>query len=46
MRVELAAAAAAVPALLEALGDRIASVTVGHPTLLDVFLRKTGREWQ
>jgi ABC-2 type transport system ATP-binding protein len=46
VRVELAAAAAAVPALLEALGDRIASVTVGYPTLLDVFLRKTGREWE
>lgn len=46
VRVETEGAAAHVPALLEKLGARAAAISVGRPTLLDVFLRKTGRAWE
>ena len=45
VRVETEGAAGRLPALLGTLGDRAASVSVGRPTLLDLFLQKTGREW-
>ena len=38
--------AALVPEVLRAFGDDVASVTVGRPTLEDVFLAKTGRSFE
>ena len=34
-----------IPRLLETFGDRIDSVTIGRPTLLDVFVLKTGHRF-
>lgn len=46
VRFECENGAEAVAPILDSFGDRVASVTVGKPTLLDVFLRKTGREFE
>jgi len=46
VRVEAEGGAALVPLLVAELGERAASITVGRPTLLDVFLHETGREWE
>jgi len=35
-----------VPQLLEAFPGRIESVTVGRPSLEDVFVRRTGRRFE
>jgi ABC-2 type transport system ATP-binding protein len=43
VRVETADGAALVAEAMRALASDVASVTVGRPTLEDVFLRKTGR---
>ena len=43
VRVETSDGAVLVSEILRAFGDGVASVTVGRPTLEDVFLRKTGR---
>lgn len=45
LRVERGGGAAFVPALLDAFPGRIASVTVGPPTLEDVFVKKTGHRF-
>ncbi|MGH9535016.1 MAG: ATP-binding cassette domain-containing protein [Terriglobales bacterium] len=45
VRIERARAHEFVPALMEAFGPQIRSVTVARPTLEDVFLRRTGQRW-
>jgi ABC-2 type transport system ATP-binding protein len=46
VRVESKDGGAIVAAVLRAFAADVASVTVGRPTLEDVFLRKTGRSFQ
>jgi ABC-2 type transport system ATP-binding protein len=46
VRAETKDGAALVPEVLRAFGDDVASVTVGRPTLEDVFLTKTGRRFE
>jgi ABC-2 type transport system ATP-binding protein len=46
VRVEAPDGAALVQRLMAELGPELASVTVGKPTLEDVFLRRTGREFR
>jgi ABC-2 type transport system ATP-binding protein len=46
VRAETKDGAALVPEVLRAFGDDVASVTVGRPTLEDVFLTKTGRHFE
>lgn len=43
VRLERSEAHVLVPRLVEAFPDRIDSITVGRPTLLDVFAQRTGR---
>jgi ABC-2 type transport system ATP-binding protein len=45
IRVETAAGRVLVPRLLEAFPDRIDTLTLGRPTLLDVFVRRTGKRF-
>lgn len=45
VRIERPRAHEFVPALMEAFGAEIRSVTVARPTLEDVFLRRTGQRW-
>jgi ABC-2 type transport system ATP-binding protein len=45
LRIEAPRAHTLVPRLLEAFPDRIASVTLGRPTLLDVFVHRTGHRF-
>ena len=45
IRIETAAGRTLVPRLLEAFPDRIDALTLGRPTLLDVFVRRTGRRF-
>lgn len=45
VRIERAQAHEFVPALMDAFGPQIRSVTVARPTLEDVFLRRTGQRW-
>lgn len=45
VRAETTDGAALVPEVLRAFGEDVASVTVGRPTLEDVFLAKTGRRF-
>ncbi len=35
-----------IPPIVEALQDRIESITLGRPTLVDVFIRRTGRRFE
>jgi ABC-2 type transport system ATP-binding protein len=46
IRVETPAARVLVPRLLEAFPDRIDALTLGRPTLLDVFIHRTGRRFE
>jgi ABC-2 type transport system ATP-binding protein len=46
VRVETAAGRTIVPRLLEAFPDRIDALTLGRPTLFDVFVRRTGRRFE
>jgi len=46
VRIEQAGGHALVPALVDAFGPEIRSVTVGQPTLEDVFMRETGRRFE
>ncbi len=46
VRIERPAAHELIPGLVAALGDRIESLTLGRPTLLDVFVHRTGRRFQ
>lgn len=46
VRIEQAGGHALVPALVDAFGGDIRSVTVGQPTLEDVFMRETGRRFE
>lgn len=46
VRIEQAGGHALVPALVDAFGGEIRSVTVGRPTLEDVFMRETGRRFE
>ncbi len=45
IRIERPRAHELVPAIIEAFPEQIESVTIGHPTLLDVFIRKTGHRF-
>ncbi len=45
LRLEAAAGHQAIPGVIEAFGDRIESITVGRPTLLDVFIHHTGQRF-
>ena len=45
VRVEVQQAHLLVPRVIEALPGRIRAVTIGGPTLLDVFVRRTGRRF-
>jgi ABC-2 type transport system ATP-binding protein len=45
VRIERAAGHELIPRLVEAFADRIDAVTLGRPTLLDVFVHKTGRRF-
>lgn len=46
VRIEQAGGHALVPGLVDAFGGEIRSVTVGQPTLEDVFMRETGRRFE
>lgn len=46
VRLERPAGHTLVPRIVEAFADRIDAVTIGKPTLLDVFVHKTGRRFQ
>jgi len=46
VRIEQAGGHALVPALVDAFGSDIRSVTVGQPTLEDVFMHETGRRFE
>ncbi|HKD99695.1 MAG TPA: DUF4162 domain-containing protein, partial [Planctomycetota bacterium] len=46
LRIEREGGRALVPQLLEAFPGRIESVTVGRPSLEDVFVRRTGRRFE
>jgi ABC-2 type transport system ATP-binding protein len=46
LRLEQARGHELIPRLVESFGDRIDSVTVGRPTLLDVFVRRTGHRFR
>lgn len=46
VRIEKAGGHALVPGLVDAFGSDIRSVTVGQPTLEDVFMRETGRRFE
>jgi ABC-2 type transport system ATP-binding protein len=45
LRLEQARGHELIPRLVESFGDRIDSVSVGRPTLLDVFVRRTGHRF-
>jgi len=45
VRFERPAGHEVLPRLMETLADRVDSVTIGRPTLLDVFIRKTGHRF-
>jgi hypothetical protein len=45
IRLERDAGHLLVPGLVETLGARIESITLGHPTLVDVFIRRTGHRF-
>lgn len=45
LRVQSDAPESLIPRLMTALGDRAQSITVGRPSLEDVFVAKTGREF-
>jgi len=45
IRIERPRAHELVPAIVEAFPGQIESMTLGHPTLLDVFIRKTGHRF-
>lgn len=46
VRIEQAGGHVLVPGLVDAFGGEIRSVTVGQPTLEDVFMRETGRRFE
>jgi len=46
VRVETASGRTLVPRLLEAFPGRIDALTLGRPTLFDVFVRRTGRRFE
>jgi ABC-2 type transport system ATP-binding protein len=46
LRFELAGAHERVVELIGALGDRVRSITVSRPSLEDVFVRRTGRDFR
>ena len=45
VRLERPSGHAILPGLMEAFADRVDSITVGRPTLLDVFIHKTGHRF-
>ena len=45
VRIERSSGHELIPRIVEAFADRIDSVTLGRPTLLDVFVHKTGRRF-
>lgn len=46
IRLELADASAWIPRLVEAFGTRIETLTLGRPTLEDVFIARTGKRFE
>jgi ABC-2 type transport system ATP-binding protein len=46
IRIEKTGVHALLPGLMENFGAQVRSVTVGKPTLLDVFFRVTGRRFE
>ena len=47
LRIERERGHELIPRLLDSFPDRIDSLTIGRPTLLDVFIHKTGhRFWE
>jgi ABC-2 type transport system ATP-binding protein len=46
IRIETAAGRTLVTRILEAFSDRIDALTLGRPTLLDVFVRRTGKRFE
>lgn len=46
LRLEVADGGALVGQLMQRFGDRVSSITVGRPTLEDVFVAKTGRRFE
>ena len=46
LRIQSDAAAELVPAIATSLGEIIESITIGRPSLEDVFVAKTGRKFQ
>jgi ABC-2 type transport system ATP-binding protein len=45
VRLERSSGHEVVPRILEAFADRVDSITIGRPTLLDVFIEKTGHRF-